>query len=432
MERRSNSDGGNDGCGSNAMHNNNKKERRSDSPANEKWNQKKKTKHNTVSSTALTVATTTNSAPSSSNWTNTPIALLLRTLGYLDNASLIAMCLVCKQICTIIQDGHGMEQKLIRLFELRAADASEDRHSTFILNMRRYFENPIKNRILTAHQKVKVYNMRELIQDLYGNDVRFDNVDNYDDYLQNLIGTMRMPGVVELDISSPIPISNIRWSQLRSTCASYLLPYFHRHLKRKLAIPLAFSWMAPNLRHLDCSNVSMLEPFIVEEFARRCPLLEVLKRNNIDHLSSIAANGEELSLMQNLREVYLDNCYFETNAMDIIEANSEHNENEPWNDHDSETDDFTFEYNAMANLHPHKYPTMYLFSKLCNKPLERVSIKNARYYEHDTDEQYPLDTSMLIKFIRHAPSTLTWFRSDLPPAVMRVLQSEKPHIEFVN
>ena len=58
-------------------------------------------------------------------------------------------------------------------------------------------------------------------------------------------------------------------------------------------------------------------------------------------------------------------------------------------------------------------------------------MKNARYYEHDTDEQYPLDTSMLVKFIRHAPSTLTWFRSDLPPAVIRVLQSEKPHIEFV-
>ena len=173
--------------------------------------------------------------------------------------------------------------------------------------------------------------------------------------------------------------------------------------------------MAPNLRHLDCFNFLMLEPFIVREIARRCPRLEVLKRNNINHLSSIAANGEELSLMQNLREVYLDNCYFETNAaMDIIEVNSEHDEHEPWNDHDSETDNFTFEYNAMANLHPQKYPTMYLFSKLCNKPLERVSIKNARYYKHDTDEQYPLDTSMLVKFIRHAPSTLTWFRSDLP------------------
>ena len=257
------------------------------------------------------------------------------------------------------------------------------------------------------------------------------NIHDYDDYMQTFIGTMCMPGVVELDISSPIPISNIRWSQLRSRCAPYLLPYFHRHLKMKLAIPLAFSWMVPNLRHLDCSNFSMFEPFIVREIARRCPRLEVLKRNNINHLSSIAANGEELSLMQNLKEVYLDNCYFETNAMDIIRANSEHDENEPWNDHDSETDDFTFEYNAMANLHPQKYPTMYLFSKLCNKPLERVSIKNARYYEHDTDEQYPLDTSMLIKFIRHAPSTLTWFRSDLPPAVIRVLQSEKPHIEFV-
>ena len=87
----------------------------------------------------------------------------------MDNASLIAMCLVCKQFCTIIQDGHGMDNQLIRVFELRAADKNEgeeedNRLSAFILNMQRYFENPTKHRILTAHQKIKVYDMQEFMK----------------------------------------------------------------------------------------------------------------------------------------------------------------------------------------------------------------------------------------------------------------------------
>ena len=77
----------------------------------------------------------------------------------------------------------------------------------------------------------------------------------------------------------------------------------------------------------------------------------------------------------------------------------------------------------MSNLHPQKYPNIYLFSRLCDKPLERVSIRNARYYDEDAEDRDFLDQNsfnqdlfnqnMLLKFIRNAPSTLTWFRSDL-------------------
>lgn len=71
-----------------------------------------------------------------------------------------------------------MEKKLVRLFELHAmerdGDASYNRIYTFIHNMQRYFGDDTKHRILTAHHKVKVYNLNEFIHDLYKDDVRFD------------------------------------------------------------------------------------------------------------------------------------------------------------------------------------------------------------------------------------------------------------------
>ena len=41
-------------------------------------------------------------------WELTPVSIFIRILGYLDNATLMMMCLVCKQINTIIWNGIGM------------------------------------------------------------------------------------------------------------------------------------------------------------------------------------------------------------------------------------------------------------------------------------------------------------------------------------
>jgi len=378
------------------------------------------------------IRTSTTMSTPSSKWTHTPISLLIRTLGYMDNASLIAMCLVCKQFCTIIQDGHGMDHQLIRVFELRAAEKSEgeeedNRLPAFILNMQRYFENPTKHRILAAHQKIKVYDMQKFMKYSYpGMDmVRYGPRAAWQ--VASIIRTVRMMGVVELDISSSEPIIN---GESIADCFA-------------CSLPSVLSLMLPNLRKLDCSNIAIVTPFLLEEFAQRCPRLEVIKRNNIEPISSIAADGEELSLMHDLKEVYLDNCYFEFNYTDMIDVDSDHDENESWDSNDSGMVEGTHEYNAMRNLHPTKYRAMYLFYKLCDNPLQRVSIRNARYYDHHTMhfdddgnvqeyDQGPLDQNILVKFIRNAPSTLTWFRSDLSARNIRLLQLEKPQIQFVN
>ena len=398
MERRSNSDGGNDGGHSNAMHNNDKKERRSDSPpANEKRTQKKKTKHTNVSSTALAVATTTNSAPSSSKWTNTPISLLIRTLGYLDNASLIAMCLVCKQICTIIQDGHGMDNQLVRLFELRCT--KDWSYSRFYLSMTRYFEDENKTRILQGLQHLKVYDVHKF----GGNNwvcpmVHCDSLN------------VRMTGIVSLDISSPLSISGGN------------APNFSYHLH---ALPRALSYMLPNLQQLDCSHTRMNKETL-GLFVERCPRLEIIKRNNIpdgsidhDHLN-ILADGYNLRMTSNLKEIYFDNCFFE--FVDEFEEGE-----------DIE-DDEDMEYAAMTNLK--KYPKLSLLYLLCkdNSVLERVSMRNARRSKLNNPQQTQtvLPQDALIKFVRNAPSTLNWFRSDLSAANIQVLQLEKPGIQFLN
>ena len=43
-----------------------------------------------------------------------------------------------------------------------------------------------------------------------------------------------------------------------------------------------------------------------------------------------------------------------------------------------------------------------------------------------------LPQNVLIKFVRNAPASLRWFRSDLSEATMNMLRLERPEIQFVN
>ena len=43
--------------------------------------------------------------------------------------------------------------------------------------MQRFLQNPTKNRILTEHQKIEVYNMHEFLNDLPTN----EDLDDFDD-----------------------------------------------------------------------------------------------------------------------------------------------------------------------------------------------------------------------------------------------------------
>jgi hypothetical protein len=76
-----------------------------------------------------------------------------------------------------------------------------------------------------------------------------------------------------------------------------------------------------------------------------------------------------------------------------------------------------------------RHQDVFMFYRCC-KSLERVSIRNVKYYYPFGKENYTQNA--LIKFVRNAPPTLRWLRSDLTPENMTMLRIERPGIELVN
>lgn len=95
----------------------------------------------------------TNAASKNTKWDLTPLSILIRMMAYMDNDTLMIMCLVCKQIKDLIWHGTGMENTLVCIFEFHPS--SETQHNPllsaarrFAINMNRYFQDGTKRRIL--------------------------------------------------------------------------------------------------------------------------------------------------------------------------------------------------------------------------------------------------------------------------------------------
>ena len=113
--------------------------------------------------------------------------------------------------------------------------------------------------------------------------------------------------------------------------------------------------------------------------------------------SIISYDGADMSSATNLKEIYMDGAQF----YDLLYPF------QAWVFENDDIPDFF-----------HKF----LFYRCSSKVLERISIRNARN----------VTQKMLIKFIRKAPTSLRWFRSDLTPANMAMLRLERPEIELLN
>ena len=188
---------------------------------------------------------------------------------------------------------------------------------------------------------------------------------------------LRMNGIVSSDMSSPVPLTQDRFFPLLNVLALII----------------------PNLRTLDISNLNVI-PDYSDSIAQRWNHLEILKWNNNDEYW-FDPNGQGLESFTNLKELYVDGGRFRF---------------------------FGSENRAMADMKNH--PNIFLFYKLCkNNPLERVSIRHLKVSKA-LDEKFV--QNVLIKFVRNSPSTLVWFRSDLTTANIRMLQLERPSIQFVN
>lgn len=370
-------------------------------------------------------------AEASITWDHTPLPLFIRMLGYLDNATLMILCLVCQQIKDLIWDGHGMDNKLIRIFELRALARkdndvySSERLQRFLANMDRYSNDPTKNRMLQQYHDMKIVHGKE--------DHRFEN-EGFDYFgldrdFDRILPNMSMAGLVSLDVSSLVPVLHFPGLLLR-----------------------AISRMVPNLRQLDLSNV-VVNPDTFAEFSEHCRHIEIMKWNWLSGnnvLSPTSRNTRQnanayflLDAMSNLKELYLDDRVFyfhedidhHNDTTEDDDTNDGHAINNAIVNADEEEDDAEVEeYDAMADLN--KYPNIvFLNEGIRNKPLEKISIRNAQAFRNDgrtwRGEMDVISQDMLIKCVRNAPPTLVWFRSDLSEASIHLLQAERPGIEFV-
>ena len=89
---------------------------------------------------------------------------------------------------------------------------------------------------------------------------------------------------------------------------------------------------------------------------------------------------------------------------------------------------------GMKDLDGHKDD--FIFSACCCESLERLSIQRAEWYSffhvsRELRSNY-VPQNALIKFVRNAPPSLRWFRSDLSKENINILQREHPGVEFLN
>ena len=174
---------------------------------------------------------------------------------------------------------------------------------------------------------------------------------------------------------------------------------------------ITYSWiltdtlaeMMPNLRFVNVSGSRFHGPWL-EELTKQCSRLEKLTYNNIRPWTHIFANGKKLTRAKELRELNMDNSSFE------------------WAPHQARMLD-PIDIEEMSDLDKDEYSTIFLFHKCGSTVLERISIKNATWY--DGRGPTVISQTALIKFIRNAPLSLRYFGSDLSQENIEMLRSEE-------
>ena len=73
----------------------------------------------------------------------------------------------------------------------------------------------------------------------------------------------------------------------------------------------------------------------------------------------------------------------------------------------------------------------WLLQKCSSTVLERVSLRNAKLVVLGRSGHHDMPQTALLNFIRNAPTTLRWFRSNLTQDNIAIVQQERPAIEFV-
>jgi hypothetical protein len=175
--------------------------------------------------------------------------------------------------------------------------------------------------------------------------------------------------------------------------------------KLEVCIVALLAFTMPCLREIDLSNANVAESALYH-FAFACPALEKItwnhhQGNTLASGTNTLVSGTALNACQRLKEIYMDNSIFRYGSADIDELAAGQDEGHDGRDYD-------------------------IFRK-CNTSLERVSLKNAKFSFFGPTKSF-LHIG-LVKFVRNTPS-LRWFRSDLSPENVAILQAERPEVTF--
>merc|ERR1712232_176348 len=156
--------------------------------------------------------------------------------------------------------------------------------------------------------------------------------------------------------------------------------------------------LLPNVREANLSNIVLDD---TDMFRDHMSLLEKVTWNNS---VTLTVQGWEFRDCRNLKELIMDDSNFPITRQ--------------------------YGFHRLSNLSGND--DIFIF-RHC-KSIERLSIRKAelRSVVPDRTITGDLPQNALIKFVRNAPPSLRWFRSDLTKENIDMLRKEHPEIEFVN
>ena len=158
--------------------------------------------------------------------------------------------------------------------------------------------------------------------------------------------------------------------------------------------------LLPNLREIKLSNIVMYGEDVHDIFFRKHPLLQKFTALRSDNFW---LHGGQFSRCNQLQELILDGSELRLKLRDRVRDRDVQN----YSNLTGQGDSFIF----------------------CEcKFLARLSIRNAVLWCPRSRKLQPVPQNALIKFVRKAPPSLRWFRSDLTPENIRMLRIERPEV----
>ena len=200
-----------------------------------------------------------------------------------------------------------------------------------------------------------------------------------------------------LRTKSLINMKGIRSLNLSLPSSSTMVPMSN-------SLPKTLARILPNLHELNLSHTNFHGHDVLSYFSVFCSYLEKVTWTNINIETTVRLDGHDMEYARNLKEINMDDSNFKIC--------------------------FGQQEEKMSDLNNH--PSIYIFYACWSTVLERVSIRNAKYQIYTNTSGSCLSQNMLIKFIRNAPATLKWFRSDLSQDNMDMLTKERPGIQLFN